>query len=74
MAAGGLFDVIRAGAGLDELQQRLVLIDGFVGTARDEAERGGPQRRQPVPAPVDEVQDVRIGACLLYTSPSPRDS
>ena len=62
--AGGFFDLVGVGAGLDEPEQGLVFVHGFVGAAGDKAERGGPQRRQPVPAPVDQVQDVRVGAVL----------
>ncbi len=61
MAAGGLFDGVGVGVAFNELKQRLVLLDGFLRTAGDEAERRGADRREPVPAPVHEVQDVRIG-------------
>jgi hypothetical protein len=60
--AGRFLDVIGVGSGFDELEQCLVLVHRLVGPAGNEAEGGGPDCCQPVPAAVDQVQDVRVGA------------
>ncbi len=64
VAPGGELDVERVGAGFDEHDDALVLLDRLAGTPRHEAERRVAEHRHAVPAAVHEVEEVRVRACL----------